>query len=60
MQELLTEGYFKFLDIGINKVQCLEREIKMVNIRNRDKKNVENTLDALFASYNSFNTDVRM
>ena len=60
MKELLTEGNFELLDEGMNKVQCLESEKKMINIRNRDKEKEESTLDALFTSYILFNTDVRM
>ena len=61
MKELLTEGNFELQDEGINKVQCvLNGEIRMTNIKNRDKNSVENSMDEMFASHNLFNTDVRM
>ena len=34
---LLTEGNLEVMDEGINKVQCLDGEIEMTNIRNMDK-----------------------
>ena len=57
---VLRDRNFELLEDGIDKVQCLDGEIKMINIRNRDKKKVESMLDELFSSYNLFNTDVRM
>lgn len=59
IKELLTEGNFGLQDEGINKVQCVDGEIK-TNDRNRDKKSIENTVDELFASHKLFNTDVKM
>ena len=60
MRELLSEENFELLDKEINKVQCLEGEIKMLNIRNRDKKSVDAAMVELFASFRLFNTDVRI
>ena len=60
MKELLTEGNFELLNKGINKVQCLDGEIKMDKIRNRDQNSVDDAMVELFASNSWFNTDVRM
>ena len=38
MRELLQEGNFKLVNEGISKVQCIDGEIRMMNIGNRDKK----------------------
>ena len=40
MNEVLMEGNFEFKNRGINKVQRMDGEIKMTNIRNRDKKEI--------------------
>ena len=40
MKSMLIEGVFHLEDHEINKVKCIDGEIRMINIRNR-----ENTLD---------------
>ena len=44
LYELYMEENLELLDDGINKLQCLDGEIKMTNIRNRDKDKVECTI----------------
>ena len=41
MRSFLTEGVFELQDHGINKVQCVDREIRMLKIRNREKIEVK-------------------
>ena len=38
MNEVLMEGNFELKNDRINKVQCINGEIRMTNIRNREKK----------------------
>ena len=38
LKEVLMEGNFKSKNEGINKVQCIDSEIWMTNIRNRENK----------------------
>ena len=38
LKEVLMEGNFKLKNEGINKVQCIYVEIRMTNIRKREKK----------------------
>ena len=38
MKEVLMECNLELKDKGINKVQCIDGEIRMTNIRNRDKE----------------------
>ena len=45
IETLLNEGDFKFKNEGINKVQCIDGEIKMVNIWNRKKEEEEEEKD---------------
>ena len=43
MRILLMEGLFVLQDLRINKVQCLDGEIRMLNIRNREKSEMKPT-----------------
>ena len=38
MRELLREGNFKLVNEGMNKVQCMDGDIRMTKIQNRDRK----------------------
>ena len=41
MKELLVDGNFELRNDGINKVQCIDNEIRMKNIQNRDKSKIQ-------------------
>ena len=43
MKELLTEGSFKLRDDRINKLQCIDGKIRMMNIRNRDNSKINSS-----------------
>ena len=41
VMELLVDGNFEMRDNGINKVQCIDGEIRMTKIQNRDKSKIQ-------------------
>ena len=38
MQEHLVEGNFSLKNEDVNKVQCIDREIRMMNVQNRERQ----------------------
>ena len=58
MKEVLMESNFELRNYGIKKVQCINGEIRMTNIRNRDNKETLEWVKGLSQLYrHSLNID---